>query len=94
MRLDEAKVAQWERDWKTEAERFEMVGGAGQAWTKEEKAAGAGGTRVLDQDDPAPQTIYRVATKPGSPLMITVSLRYASDTASTKKAVQPKTSSK
>jgi hypothetical protein len=94
MRLDEAQVRQWERDWKTEAERFEMVGGAGQAWTKEEKAAGAGGTRILAQDDPAPQTIYRVATKPGSPLMITVPLRYASAEASSEKAVQPKPSSK
>ncbi len=84
MKLDEAKVREWEREWKTEVERFEMEGGAGQVWTKEEKAAGADGQRLLDQDGPAPQTIYRVAAKPGSPVLITVPLRY----------VQAKTASK
>lgn len=95
VRLPEQEVAGWERDWKAAVERFEMEGGAGQVWTRKEKAAGAGDdAALLDSDDPAPQTIYRVATKPGSPLMITVPLRYASGTASSKKAVQPKTSSK
>jgi hypothetical protein len=85
LKLDEAKVAAWERDWKTEPERFEMVGGSGQTWTKEEKAAAAAdGSRVLDQDDPAPQTIYRVAAKPGKPLLITIPLRYAGNSASSK----------
>ena len=95
VRLPEQQVAGWERDWKAEAERFEMEGGTGQVWTRKEKAAGAGedGT-LLDSNDPAPQTIYRVATKSGSPLMITLPLRYASGTASSKKAVQPKPSSK
>jgi hypothetical protein len=95
MKLDEATVAQWEREWKSEAERFEMVGGAGQAWTKEEKAAAAAdGSRVLDQDDPAPQTIYRVAAKPGIPLMITVPLRYAGSPASSKNVGQLKPTSR
>jgi len=79
MKLDEEAVSKWERDWKTEAERFEMEGGAGLVWTKEEKAAAnIESSRLLDQDDPAPQTIYRVASKPGNPLMVTVPLRYPS----------------
>ncbi|MBV9209881.1 MAG: DUF4384 domain-containing protein [Acidobacteria bacterium] len=77
LRLPEEQVAKWERDWKTDAERFEMEGGAGQVWTRKEKQAGAGNDgALLDQDDPAPQTIYRVNTRPDSPLMITVPLRY------------------
>ncbi|MBV9957614.1 MAG: hypothetical protein JO360_04300 [Acidobacteria bacterium] len=84
LKLDEAKVAAWEREWRTEPERFELIGGSGQVWTKEEKAAAADGSRLLDQDDPAPQTIYRVAAKPGNPLMITVTLRYAGANASSK----------
>jgi len=52
MRLDEAKVAQWERDWKTEAERFEMVGGAGTGLDERREGCGRRRTRVLDQDDP------------------------------------------
>ncbi|HEY0545773.1 MAG TPA: hypothetical protein VGC91_10385 [Pyrinomonadaceae bacterium] len=85
MRLPEEQAARWERDWKADAERFEMEGGAGQVWTRKEKAAGASNdSALLDQDDPAPQTIYRVVTKPDSPLMITVPLRYAANTASSK----------
>jgi hypothetical protein len=84
MRLPEGQVSQWERDWKAEVERFEMEGGAGQAWTKEEKAAGSSGTRLLDQEDPAPQTIYRVAAKRGHPVVITVPLRYTESATSSK----------
>ncbi|MBC7911047.1 MAG: hypothetical protein H7Y30_11135 [Pyrinomonadaceae bacterium] len=84
MRLDEAQVAEWERMWKTDAERFEMEGGAGQTWTQAEKAASGNESRVLDQEDPAPQTIYRVTTKPGNAVMITVPLRYAASAASSK----------
>ncbi len=84
MRLDEAQVAEWERMWKTDAERFEMEGGAGQTWTLAEKAASGNESRVLDQEDPAPQTIYRVSAKSGSAVMITVPLRYAENAGSPK----------
>jgi hypothetical protein len=36
----------------------------------------ADSTRILTQDDPAPQTVYRVETGPGEPAVITVRLRY------------------
>lgn len=84
MRLDEAQVAEWERMWKTDAERFEMEGGAGQTWTPAEKAASGNESRILDQEDPAPQTIYRVSAKSGSAVMITVPLRYAENAGSPK----------
>jgi len=59
------------------AETLELVGGAGRAWTNEEKLAGMANGRQLTQGGPPPQTVYRVARKSGSPLLITVPLRYA-----------------
>lgn len=71
------QVAQWEKTWGARVEKFEMADGAGKSWTEVEKEAGANATRQLTQDDPAPQTIYRVAVKPGSTVLVNVGLRYA-----------------
>lgn len=71
------QVAQWEKTWGARVDKFEMADGVGKAWTKAEKEAGANTTRQLTQEDPGPQTIYRVATKPGSPVLVNVGLRYA-----------------
>jgi hypothetical protein len=76
MPLTNEQVAQWEKLWGASTEKFEMAGGAGKTWTKAEQEAGASATRQLTQDDPGPQTIYRVAVKPGSPLLVNVGLRY------------------
>lgn len=75
--LTAEQVAKWEQTWGARVERFEMADGAGKTWTKAEKEAGANGTRQLTQEDPPPQTIYRIAVKPGSPVLVNVGLRYA-----------------
>lgn len=77
LRLSSQQVAQWEEQWGAFTERFEMAGGAGKSWTRVEQEAGANATRQLSQDDPGPQTIYRVAVKPGAPLLVKVELRYS-----------------
>jgi hypothetical protein len=71
-------VAKWERQWGAgKTEIFELVGGAGKVWTPAEQQAGADSTRVLTQDDPPPQSIYRVVgAKPGDPILARVQLRY------------------
>lgn len=74
--LSETQVAQWEKDWSSKVERFEMVGDSGKAWTKAEQEAGADSTRLLTQDDPGPQTIYRVSTKPQEPILVNLNLVY------------------
>ena len=74
--ISSQQVAQWENQWAALTEKFEMAGGSGKTWTQAEQEAGANGTRQLTQDDPGPQTIYRVAVKPGSPLLVNVGLRY------------------
>jgi hypothetical protein len=72
-------VAGWEKQWGAgSVQRFELSGGAGKTWTKAEQEAAADRTRLLTQEDPAPQTIYRVAAKPNEPLLVKVRLRYSS----------------
>jgi hypothetical protein len=53
-----------------------MYGGAGQAMTQKEQAAGVDNSQQLSQDDPVPQTIYRVAIKPDNPIIVSVPLRF------------------
>ena len=53
-------------------ERLELVGGEGRAWSSAEQRAGADATRLLRQDDPPPQTLFRVSVK--QPELIAVNL--------------------
>jgi len=78
LRLTNQQVTAWEKQWGNgKTELFELSGGVGKPWTQAEQQAAATTTRLLTQDDPPPQTIYRVAVKPGEPLMVKVSLRYS-----------------
>jgi len=70
------QVQQWERQWGARTETFDLAGGAGKPWTRVEQEAGAKSTRQLTQEDPEPQTIYRVAVNPGAPLLVKVGLHY------------------
>jgi len=76
LKLGVEQVAAWEKRWAVgKVDSFELSGGAGKTWTQAEQQA-ASATRLLTQDDPAPQTVYRVAVKPEDPLMVKVRLRY------------------
>jgi hypothetical protein len=77
LRLTDQQITGWEKLWGGAAERLELIGGAGQTWTNEEKAAGAAKGRQLTQSGPPPQTVYRVVRKAGGSLLVTVPLRYA-----------------
>jgi hypothetical protein len=77
LKMTDTQIAGWEKLWGGTAERLELVGGAGQTWTTEEKLAGAAKGRQLTQGGPPPQTVYRVARKAGGPVLVTVPLRYA-----------------
>ncbi len=72
------QMRSWEKLWGGESERFEMEGGAGEAWTQQEQQAAAKqGTRQLTREDPPPQTIYRVSTTDSKAMLVQVRLRYA-----------------
>lgn len=78
LQLSSSDVANWERAWASQVERFEMDGGAGKTWTKVEMEASAKGSpRLLTQEEPTPQTIYRISSKNKKAIMITVPLRYS-----------------
>jgi hypothetical protein len=74
--LQPEQVAKWSQSWGHLAEQLEQVGGEGQPMTAAEKEAGASGGRSLTQEEPQPQTIYRVRTNAGGQAMVTVQLVY------------------
>jgi hypothetical protein len=77
LKLSKSEVAKWEATGSIEVERFEMVGGAGMPWSKAEMAAAAAGSsRILTQEEPTPQTVYRIGSKSKNAFMVTVPLRY------------------
>ncbi|MEP7337117.1 MAG: hypothetical protein ABI977_05185 [Acidobacteriota bacterium] len=73
-KVDPAQLAQWEKQWGGTTERRESRSGAGQQWTTAEQEAEKG-ERKLVPGDPLPQTVYRLKSKPNSPLLITLSLQ-------------------
>jgi len=58
-------------------ERYEMEGGAGEVWTREEQQAAAKeGRRQLTRTDPVPQTIYRVFNRNNKGMLVNFRLKY------------------
>jgi hypothetical protein len=72
--LDKALVANWQNMWGSKSEHFELAGGQGKPWTTAEQEAGADMSRELTQDDAPPQTIFRVAHQPNSPVLVNLQL--------------------
>jgi hypothetical protein len=75
LKIDTAEYLNWEKQWGVAAEHLELVGGTGQGWTEREKQAGAHHQLLLSQNDAPPQTLYRIPTKPGQPVLIKLALR-------------------
>ena len=67
--LSKQLLERWQARWGRKTDLAEMAGGAGQPWTPAEKRD------LLLESDPLPQTIYRVETKPGDPILVEVPLR-------------------
>ncbi len=75
LELDPALYASWEKKWKVAAQRFDLAGGQGKAWTEQENEAGAGRGIRLTENDPLPQTMFKVSVKPGSGILVEVPLK-------------------
>lgn len=75
--LPQSEVEKWERLWGAQVEQLELEGGAGQTYTRSEQAAGTDKRKRLNSNDPPPQTLFRVAAKPGKPLMLKLPLKIA-----------------
>lgn len=76
LKLTDELMTEWERAWGAKSAIFEMADGGAKTWTRVEREAGADATRRLAQDDPAPQTIFRVEAGPAEPRLIKLILRY------------------
>jgi hypothetical protein len=74
--LPRQQVESWEKQWGTKTTRFELDGGAGQAMTEKEQTAGANGSPELTQEDPVPQTVYRMAIRPADSIILSVPLKF------------------
>lgn len=75
MTLNADQVKEWESKWSVPVTPFKMEGGAGQV-ERAKDLDQVGEEAQLTEDDPLPQTVYRVTVKKGNPLLVTVPLRF------------------
>ena len=76
MILSEELFKEWESLWSVPFDQLEMEGGARETVrTKDLSQIGEEAQQLFD-GDPEPQTVYRALIKRGSPLLVTVPLRF------------------
>jgi hypothetical protein len=75
LKLSREQVEGWEKSWSAPVERLTMAA-AKRLWTRTEQQAAADPTRLLTQEDPAPQSLYRVKAKPGAAVLVNVLLGF------------------
>jgi hypothetical protein len=75
LKLSAQQLEDWRKQWGGPVEQAELRGGTGATITKAERDAARDPGGLLKSDDPYPQTIYRLAAKPGDPMLVTVRLR-------------------
>jgi hypothetical protein len=77
IKLAEAQVAAWEKQWgkNMRIEQLELEKGAGQMRTTTEQAALTSKSQTLKQGDPLPQTVFRLAIKRGNPFIVQLPLK-------------------
>lgn len=68
--IKDEMVRKWIEDWSAETEIFDAEDGEGVAYTQEEAQAATSGSRALTQEEPLPQTIYRLKIGADSPLVV------------------------
>jgi hypothetical protein len=76
IKLPREKVEAWEKQWGARTTKFELEGGAGLAMTEKEQAARINDAQELTQDDPVPQTVYRLAIKTNDSILLNVPLKF------------------
>jgi hypothetical protein len=74
--LPRPQVESWEKQWGAGPARFEMTDGAGTIMTEKEQAAGVNAATELTQDDPVPQTVYRLTVKAENPIVFSVPMKF------------------
>ena len=64
------KVQKWLGDWSAKVDIYDAADGEGIAYTSAEAEASNTSSRSLTQEEPLPQTIYRVQTKTDAPFVV------------------------
>lgn len=64
------RVQKWLGDWSAKIDVYDAADGEGIAYTLAEAEASTVKSRALTQEEPLPQTIFRVQTKTDAPLMV------------------------
>jgi hypothetical protein len=72
--VPDAQLTTWIKAWSGPTEQLARVDHG--TWSQAESRAGADASRLLTQDDPPPQTIYRLRARKGQPVMFEVRLPY------------------
>jgi hypothetical protein len=75
VQIPDEQLADWQKKFGVQAERFELTGGAGTAYSGVEKKAGSSGQTKLTQADPMPQTLYRVPAADGKAILLNVPVK-------------------
>jgi hypothetical protein len=78
-RLPAGLLDRWSAEWGGPVEELVRSGEGGRGWSASEDQAGAEPSRLLTQDDPPPQTIYRTRARPGRPLLVHIRLPYGTN---------------
>jgi len=68
------QIAQWKKHCGCTSAKLEAPGTAGSPYTLAEKTA-SNSEKKLTQDDPLPQTMYRLDARPGQPLFVELQLQ-------------------
>ena len=77
VRITPTQLGDWRKLWGGVTERYELEGGAGEVWTREEQQAAAKKQRrQLTRNDPVPQTIYRVFGVNNKGMLVNLRLKY------------------
>jgi hypothetical protein len=80
--LNEGEFKHWQDQWqwKTTSQQFDMENSVGQVVKARSKSVEQEGAEAPSEEELDAQTSYLVAVKPGAPIMVTVPLRFRSDT--------------
>jgi hypothetical protein len=76
MTLRAEQLKEWEAKWSGPVIELEMEDGAGETTGAKDLGHVGEESQRLTEDDPLPQTVYRGTVKRGSPLLVTVPLRF------------------
>jgi hypothetical protein len=77
--LNEDEFKRWQ-NWKITSQQFDLENSVGQVIKARKKSIEQEGAEALNEEELDAQTSYRVAVKPGAPIMITLPLRFSPGT--------------